>query len=109
MPIPDPVRPRTADPGPLYRNLLLGRREDGAKPLGKAAALAEAKRWLRDLPRDQALKRMSQLSNGVARAKGRLTLPLLPAAPKDAPGIGEDRPYAHPRYWAAFILLGAPE
>jgi CHAT domain-containing protein len=30
-------------------------------------------------------------------------LPLLPKAPAAA---REDRPYAHPDYWAAFILIG---
>ena len=27
--------------------------------------------------------------------------------PKDA--AGDYKPYAHPRYWAAFILLGDPD
>jgi hypothetical protein len=35
------------------------------EPLKKAAALAEAKQWLRTLPREEALKQSAQLSKGV--------------------------------------------
>jgi CHAT domain-containing protein len=91
----------------FYRNLL-GKREDGAKPMGKAAALREAKHWLRDLTATEALERLGTLTNGIVRgeqpAKEEMkTIPI----PKDA---GKDyKPYAHPHYWAAFILIGDPE
>jgi CHAT domain-containing protein len=89
----------------FYRNLL-GKREGLKAPMGKAAALAEAKRWLRGLSREEAVKRAAQLSKGVARGKGRPALPLLPAVPSAA---GEGCPYAHPYYWAAFVLVGDPD
>jgi CHAT domain-containing protein len=88
----------------FYQNLL-GRRPGLAKPLPKAAALAEAKEWLRGLPRQEALERAAQLSQGVVRGKGRPALPAveLPAVAK------EERPFAHPYYWAAFVLIGDPD
>jgi tetratricopeptide (TPR) repeat protein len=94
----------------VYQNLL-GRREALAGPLGKAAALREAKQWLRALPREEALRRVAHLSQGVARAKGRKALPLLPAVPEPPAGggAGADRPYGHPYYWAAFVLIGDPD
>jgi CHAT domain-containing protein len=94
----------------FYHNLL-GRRPGLDRPLPKAAALAEAKRWLRGLAADNASKLTAELTDGVARAKGQPALTL--AAPDGEPGAaGTDpggRPFAHPRYWAAFVLIGDPD
>jgi CHAT domain-containing protein len=91
----------------FYRNLL-GKREDGAKPLGKAAALREAKEWLRNVPASEALQRLGEITKGVVRGEhpAREEMRRVPK-PKDA--VGDYKPYAHPRYWAAFILLGDPD
>jgi hypothetical protein len=89
----------------FYQNLL-GAREDLKAPLPKAEALAEAKAWLRRLPRSEALRLAAQVTGGVERGKGRPALPQTPAVPetdKDEP------PYAHPYYWAAFVLVGDPD
>jgi Tfp pilus assembly protein PilF len=85
----------------FYQNLL-GKRPGLQAPLGKAAALAEAKRWLRTLPRAEALERAEAIGAGVARAPGARELPRVkvPAGPRDEP------PYAHPYYWAGFVLFG---
>jgi CHAT domain-containing protein len=92
----------------FYQNLL-GKRADLKAPMPKAAALAEAKTWLRTLSRAEAVQRTAQLSQGVARAKDRPVLPLLPALPP-APAEARDAPpYAHPYYWAAFVLIGDPD
>jgi CHAT domain-containing protein len=91
----------------FYQNLL-GKRDGLSKPLGKAAALAEAKAWLRGLSREEAVRRAAQLTRGVERGKGRKELPLLPALPPPPSGAVDDRPYAHPYYWAAFVLIGDP-
>jgi tetratricopeptide (TPR) repeat protein len=88
----------------FYANLL-GKREGLKAPLPKAAALAEAKRWLRTLPRTQALKQAAALYQGIERSKGREKLPVLPELPEGK----EDCPYAHPYYWAAFVLTGDPD
>jgi len=91
----------------FYRNLL-GKRSDGAKPMPKAAALREAKSWLRTVTAAEALERLGALTQGVVRGErpAREEMPPVPK-PKDA---GKDyRPYGHPRYWAAFILIGDPE
>jgi CHAT domain-containing protein len=89
----------------FYQNLL-GKREGLTAPLGKAAALAEAKAWLRALSPEEALQRTAQLSAGVVRSKGRKLQPLpVEAAGKDP----KDRPFAHPYYWAAFVLIGQAE
>jgi CHAT domain-containing protein len=81
----------------FYQNLL-GKREGLNKPLGKAAALTEAKSWLRGLSREESLRRTAQLTKGVERRKGRKELPPLPALPPPLPGAVEDRPYAHPYF-----------
>jgi CHAT domain-containing protein len=91
----------------FYANLL-GKRDGLKAPLGKAAALSEAKRWLRTLPRAQALKQAAALYQGIERSKGRPKLPAVPEMPKPTPEAKEDCPYAHPYYWAAFILTGDP-
>jgi len=91
----------------FYRNLL-GKRPDGGKPMPKAEALREAKFWLRTLTATEALERLGTLTQGVVRGErpAREEMQAVPR-PKDA---GKDyRPYAHPRYWAAFILIGDPD
>jgi hypothetical protein len=91
----------------FYRNLL-GKREDGAKPMGKAAALHEAKQWLRTLPADAALERLGTLTKGVVRGE-RPAREVMHAVPKPPDAGPEYKPYAHPRYWAAFVLIGDPD
>jgi CHAT domain-containing protein len=90
----------------FYQNLL-GKRPGLDKPMPKAAALAEAKSWLRNLPREEAVKRAASLSSGVDRGP-RPALPPLEVAPASVSVAAEksDRPFAHPYYWAAFVLVG---
>jgi CHAT domain-containing protein len=89
----------------FYQNLL-GKREGLKAPLGKAEALREAKQWLRGLPRAEAEALAAKLSQGELR----LTVsPLKPAAAPAAGSAKGDRPYAHPYYWSAFVLLGDPD
>ncbi len=91
----------------FYQNLL-GKRAGLDKPLPKAEALQEAKAWLRQLRRSEVEGLAGQLAEGVVRAKEiplakdprEVEPPALPAG---------DRPFNHPRYWAAFILIGDPE
>jgi tetratricopeptide (TPR) repeat protein len=76
--------------------------------MGKAEALAEAKQWLRNLSLEEATQRLGAISNGVARGEVQEALKVEPpvADPKADPK--EVKPFAHPRYWAAFILIGDP-
>jgi len=54
------------------------------------------------------MQRTAQLSNGVARGKGRPVQALLPGLPAASVEGKETPPYAHPYYWAAFVLIGDP-
>src|SRR5262249_50200897 len=83
----------------FYRNLL-GRRAGLRAPLGQAEALAEAKRWLRDLSAEEVARLASLLRENVARGK---------IKPRVVADRKEQRPYAHPYFWAAFILVGDPD
>ena len=80
----------------FYENLL-GARRGLKRPLARARALAEARRWLRTLTADQ-------VETMTAAWRAGRTLETL-----DTDGTsGEDSPYAHPVFWAAFILVGDP-
>jgi tetratricopeptide (TPR) repeat protein len=88
----------------FYANLL-GKRDGLKRPMPKAAALREAKEWLRGLSREEALRVAAEVSKGVERGKGRPKGKLLPPLPERDP-VKDDCPYAHPYYWAAFVLIG---
>ncbi|HXG12700.1 MAG TPA: CHAT domain-containing tetratricopeptide repeat protein [Gemmataceae bacterium] len=80
----------------FYQNLL-GRRDGLDRPLAKAAALDEAKRWLRGLTtaeRDRLLEQLPGGTRGTTVALG--------------PPVQSVHPYDHPYFWAAFILVGDP-
>jgi CHAT domain-containing protein/tetratricopeptide (TPR) repeat protein len=92
----------------FYENVL-GGRKDLSQPLGRAAALAEAQRWLRELPRRDAEALAAALAadklSGTAR--GQVVELNVKERPVRLPE-GE-RPYAHPFFWAAFVLVGDPD
>jgi CHAT domain-containing protein len=84
----------------FYENLL-GARQGLTQPMQKVEALREAQGWLRGLTRAE-----------VEALSGRL--PALERGPerpikRAAPPPGGEHPYASPRFWAAFILIGDPE
>jgi len=92
----------------FYANVL-GRRPGLTAPLPKAEALREAKAWLRGLSRTEVLAGIAELSSGIARGKGaKARQPDELAAPIPAGG-DNDRPYAAPHFWAAFVLAGDPD
>jgi CHAT domain-containing protein len=69
-------------------------------PLPKAEALREAKAWLRSLTKEEADRRVAGLP-AVERGAVRERPPSVPLATL--------RPYEHPYYWSAFVLIGEPE
>jgi CHAT domain-containing protein/tetratricopeptide (TPR) repeat protein len=88
----------------FYENLL-GKRK-GAKPMGRALALDKARRWLRGLDR----RRAALLAGGLGRGKVRGTEEEVPPLAGKAPALpGGEKPFAHPAYWAAFVLVGDPD
>jgi tetratricopeptide (TPR) repeat protein len=89
----------------FYQNLL-GMRDGLPAPLPKAEALREAKSWLRSLPRAEAETLAGRLARGSVRAKEEPKGSAVPAVPALPSG---EVPFAQPRYWAAFILIGDPD
>jgi CHAT domain-containing protein len=91
----------------FYQNLL-GKRTGLAKPMPKAEALKEAKRWLQILTVDQVDVELAAVERGdvrpLAREKG---APSRKEAP--APKASSHKPYDHPHFWAAFVLVGDPD
>jgi CHAT domain-containing protein len=81
----------------FYQNLL-GKRAGLKAPLPKAEALREAKHWLRDLTADEVRKQVTNLPE----------LPRGDAVTRKQAGAGSAKPYSHPYYWSAFILIGDP-
>ena len=83
----------------FYENLL-GTPEKTVKPMPRAEALAEAKRWLRGLGPDEVRQLTRDLPTRGTR--GRL------APRKAAEGPAVVPTYEHPYYWSGFILVGDP-
>jgi CHAT domain-containing protein len=87
----------------FYQNLL-GRRPGLSGAMPKTEALREAKAWLRELT-------LAELgAEPAARDRGPVR-PLAEASGAEPPltraaGV---RPYAHPHFWAAFVLAGDPD
>jgi hypothetical protein len=91
----------------FYQNLL-GKRPGLLQPMPKAAALDEAKQWLRNLTADEAGTELAALGRGTVRP---LVVEVDGPAPRAASSSSQPagvRPYAHPYYWAAFLLIGDP-
>ena len=93
----------------FYENLLgtfessrvvAGRSFPGGTSMPKAEALREAKRWLRGLDTDQAWALTASLPEA---SRG-------PVQPRlaEPPSNEASHPYAHPHFWAAFVLIGSP-
>jgi CHAT domain-containing protein len=80
----------------FYENLL-------ARRLTKGEALREAKDWLRRLRHDELQTLLTELPNAERGLK------LEQPDPRARPDDRGERPFAHPYYWSAFILLGDPE
>jgi CHAT domain-containing protein len=90
----------------FYQNLL-GKRPGLSQPMPKADALDEAKRWLRNLTAEEVGSELATLERGKVRPLAKVDGP----SPHDASLASKPtgvRPYAHPYYWASFILIGDP-
>jgi CHAT domain-containing protein len=92
----------------FYENLL-GKRAGLAGPMPKASALREAKEWLRNLTADEVLALSVGMRKGISRGTGETPPPELQAETVAPAGNLKVKPYADPRYWAAFILVGDPD
>lgn len=96
--------------GRFYQNIL-GKRPGLDKPVGKAAALAEAKEWLRKLSFDEASILNASIAKGAergTRGKGEDLKLAVPATDSKQPVARDFKPFAHPRFWSAFVLIGDP-
>jgi CHAT domain-containing protein/tetratricopeptide (TPR) repeat protein len=87
----------------FYQNLL-GKRPGLKKAMGRAAALEEARNWLRNLSRQEAGAAVASLPRGEVKP-----LPGTAKAPAARPVPPGEKPYAHPYYWSAFVLIGDPD
>jgi len=73
---------------------------DPNESLPKTEALHEAKRWLRSLSWDELVEFESKSGLGTYRGSDETLI---------VSSDGTDRPFEHPHYWAAFILMGDPD
>ena len=78
----------------FYQNWL-GKRPGLDRPQSKAEALREAKEWLRGLDGAEVERELDPLARGELQRRS-------------GPRPVASRPFAHPHYWAGFILMGDP-
>ena len=76
-------------------------------PLNLPEALDEAKRWLRGLTAEEVGGALAALDRGPVRPLAQVEGPA-PVDRSSAPVPTGVRLYAHPYYWASFILIGDP-
>ena len=69
----------------------------------EAKALQEAKDWLRNLTVDDVGSELAALDRGTDRPLAQASGAAVPSGKPDG-----ERPFAHPYYWAPFILIGDP-
>ena len=75
----------------------------------KAEALREAKTWLRSLRRAEVLALIAGCRAASTAAKAPRPGPPADLAAAIPAGGDNDRPYAPPHFWAAFVLAGDPD
>jgi hypothetical protein len=85
----------------FYANLL-GARSGLSHPMSKVAALAEAKEWLRTITTEKLEVEVAALERG---AKRELATPV-GAGVQGKASPRTERPFSHPYFWAAFVLVG---
>jgi len=91
----------------FYQNLL-GKRPGLSKGMPKAEALQEAKQWLRSLTVDQIDGEFAALERGDVRPLAKVDGTTSPG-PATSTKSSDKRPYDHPYFWAAFVLVGDPD
>jgi CHAT domain-containing protein len=91
----------------FYQNLL-GKRSGLSKAMPKAEALQEAKQWLRNLTMDQVDGELAALERGEVRPLAREKGSPVRKQALD-PKASSIKPYEHPHFWAAFVLVGDPD
>ena len=84
----------------FYENII-GSRDGLKEPMPRSEALREAQHWLRDLSLAEAELEESQLGEVVRGSVRRLK----PRVEREGDAA---HPFAHPFYWAGFILVGDP-
>ncbi len=92
----------------FYENWL-GSRPSLTKPMPKADALAEAKQWLRQLTtseRNRWLDEHRASNNAEVKRELHRGERVKPVTTTPINADTQERPYAHPKYWAAFVLIG---
>ena len=75
---------------------------DGGRPLGAASALRQAQFWLRDATGHELAARCEEIHRATRRSDAALY-----RAIRYFRSASEERPFAHPFYWAAFTFSGA--
>jgi CHAT domain-containing protein len=87
----------------FYENMI-GTPDGKVKPVSKAKALAEARRWLRELSADEVNRLTDDLPRGLPSGTPRGI-----RKQGDGPARADaTRPFEHPYYWSGFILIGDP-
>ena len=95
----------------FYQNLL-GKRPGLDQPMPKAAALADAKHWLRELSAEEALNLPAAATSGVVRSrhgKGDKMKLVVPAADPKLPTMNDSKPFAAAILLGGFHIAGCEE